>query len=115
VFEAARRLPQPKRQRLQIVLARDTKRARLRGAVFHQDVAETKARLLDDLLKQDRGIHLGRKRADVIDRYRLADAGDDIGVGVEIAAQRRVEHRRVANIGGGCSLDWSSRHRERPH
>jgi hypothetical protein len=90
-----------KRQRLQIILARDAEGACLQGAVFHQDVAQAKAGLLDDLLEQDRGIDLGGERADVVDRYRLADASDDVGVGLEIATQGNGECRRVGDIGGG--------------
>ena len=90
-LEAARRLAQPIRQRLEVVLGRDAERARLRAAVLHQDVAEPEARLLDDVLEQDRLVALRRQRADVVDVHRLGDAGDDVGIGGEIAAQRSVE------------------------
>jgi hypothetical protein len=69
----------------------DPERARLRGAGLHQAVAEPEARLLDDVLEQDRPVALRRQRADVVDMHRLADAGDDVGVAGEIAAQRSVE------------------------
>ena len=91
VLEAARRLPQPIRQRLEIVLRLDAERARLRAPVLHQDVAEPEARLFDDVLEQDRLVALRGQRADVVDPHRLGDARDDVGVGL---ADTRAAMRR---------------------
>ena len=91
LLDATRRLPQPKGQRLQIILLGHAERPRLRAAVFHQDIAQPEARLLDDVLEQDGLIALRRQRTDIDQVHRLADARDDVGVGVEIFAQGAVE------------------------
>ena len=91
VLEAARRLAQPESKRLQIILRRHAERARLRATVLHQDVAQAETRLLDDVLEEDRLVALRRKRADVVHTDRLGDARDNVGIGLEIVAKRRVE------------------------
>ena len=81
VDEAARRFAQAPRQRRQIVLPRHAQRAALRPAVLDQDVAEPEVGVLGYVLEQDRPFRLRRQRADVVDRDRLLDRRQDIGVG----------------------------------
>ena len=87
MLEAARRLAQAKGERLEIIGRGYAERARLRAPVLHQDVAEPEARLLDDVLEQDRLVALRRQRADIVHVHRLGDAGDDVGVGFKVPAQ----------------------------
>src|SRR6202042_2967611 len=91
VLEFARRLPEAISKRLDEILRRDAEGARLRATVLHQDVAEPETRFLDDVLEQNRLIALRRQRADIVDANRLGDSRDDVGIGLEISAQRRVE------------------------
>ena len=86
----------------------DAERASLRTAVLHQDVAEPEARLFDDVLEQDRLVALRRQCADIVDTHRLVDPGDDVGIGLQIAAQRRrralglLARRSVGTAVTGC-------------
>ena len=91
VLEPARRLAQPVGERVADNPRANAERARLRAAVLDQDIAQSKAGLLDDVLEQDRLVALRRQRADVVHPDRLGDAGDDVGVGFKIPAQRCVE------------------------
>ena len=98
IDEPARRLAQAPGQGRQIFLLRHAERAALGMAMFDQDIAHPEPGMLDDVLEQNRGFRLGRQRADIIDRDRLGDVCDDIGVGFEVAAQILVERPVVA----GC-------------
>src|SRR5262249_3846773 len=81
--------------RLSDSTARNAERAGLRNAVLHQDIAQPETWLFDDVLEDDRYVTLCRERTDVIDRDRLFDVGDEIGVGFEIIAERAVKRRRI--------------------
>ena len=91
VYAVADRLAQPEGERAQILVGLDTKRACLRAARLHQDVAQPEAGLLDDVLEHNRLIALGGERADVGHVDRLGNARDDVGIAGEKAAQRRIE------------------------
>ena len=108
VLEAARRQPQPVGERLEVVFRRDTERPRLAFPVLHEDVAKPESRLLDDVLEHDRHFALRRQGPDIDHVHRLGDAGDDIGIGVEVGAQGFV----------GRGIGWSGREmadRQRRH
>ena len=91
--QPARWLPQPPRERRQVLLRRHPERERLHPAVLDQDVAHAEAGILHDVLEQDRAFALGRQGADVIDAHRLANDGDRIAIDVEEPAQVLVGSR----------------------
>jgi hypothetical protein len=91
VHETARWQAQPVGEGAKIVLARDPEGTRLQLAVLHQNVAQAKAGLLDDILEEHGVVALRRERRDVLQAHRLRDPGDDVGVGREIAPQVLVE------------------------
>ena len=88
--KSARRLAQAKRQRFKIVLDRDIQGARLKMAMLHVNVGQTKAGLFDDVLKNDGLFALRAQRADMLHFDRFCDCRDDIFVQRQETTQIRV-------------------------
>ena len=88
--KSARRLAQPKRQCFKIVFDRDIQGARLKMAMLHVNVGQTKAGFFDDVLKNDGLFALRAQSADMLHFHRFCDCRDDIFVQRQEATQIRV-------------------------